>query len=359
MDSIFDLFPKNHFGESFEKVLDNAIKGESVAIYGMCGIGMQYAFQFIEKILREEYNFKYIIKIKGGMLGSNPLISIEKRIKEEFKIKSVESFIRSMSDQKIFILIDGLEKYTIEQKVHLLDYLDTLRKVSPGIVVNIVGLDMLMVTQEKDLLRKHSATFSSIYRLDLFDLEGTRRIIQANNKVYEWNIAQDNIPKIYNLSGGNPRLIKYISKTVFEYGSDLLNDVERIIKTELLSYKLETFVNIIFKLDLEDLKFLGIIDTDNNLFSPILDVAVSNYQIPNVDLIGKNLSKREGQIVSLLYFNKNRVVKREKIDYILQLNDQNYSLWASYKALNRLRKKLNKNFELKTIRDVGYSLIMK
>jgi hypothetical protein len=220
----------------------------------------------------------------------------------------------------------------------------------------VITLDYSLLTHNLDEFKRHSATISLLLRHPLFTEEQTKRVIDINNKLFEWKTPLNLTSKIHQLSGGNVHLIKYICKTIDIFGDDILNKPEKLITLEPLMLKLYVFIQSCLTLSLEHLKTLGIINEENKIFSPLVELSLKNYTLPSIDVLNLNLSKREKKILSMLYLNKGNTVSRETLDYLMNLNEDNYSLWGSYKAMDRLRKKVQKVFEIKTVRNEGYSL---
>jgi hypothetical protein len=57
--------------------------------------------------------------------------------------------------------------------------------------------------------------------------------------------------------------------------------------------------------------------------------------------------------------NRGRLVLRDTLDYMMGLDSDNYSLWTSYKVINRIKKKVFDYFDIKSVRDKGYYLEVK
>lgn len=102
-----------------------------------------------------------------------------------------------------------------------------------------------------------------------------------------------------------------------------------------------------------------IYDEKINLLNTILDINNCTYTINEKTI---SLTKKETQLLELLIRNKNQVIKKEQIlDKVWGFNNNveiaNVELYIFY-----LRKKIDfskSNLELKTIRGVGYSLIVR
>ena len=46
----------------------------------------------------------------------------------------------------------------------------------------------------------------------------------------------------------------------------------------------------------------------------------------------------------------------DNIANLMKMSDDNFSLWAIYKAISRLKPKVKNNFEIKNIKGKGYML---
>jgi hypothetical protein len=251
----------------------------------MYGVGVQYTLKFLEKQLREVYHFDNVFHFKGGIIKDDPVKAVKEIITQRFSlpISHFDSLISTVDDRNKWLLIfDDLENINKKEIFLLLDFLDSLRKVSPENIVNVIALDSPLLTSDFREFKLHSTTISSLIRLDLFNEEGTRKVIEINNKFYKWDIPEDLSAQIHYLTGGNARLIKYLCKTLSEYGVELVNDPEKLIHLQPLSLKLETFAQICFSLNLEDLKLLGIINNKAKVFSPLVEGYINEYTLPNI-----------------------------------------------------------------------------
>lgn len=351
--TIFDLIPYDHFGEIQMKVMKQINNGESCLIYGMYGSGIQYFLKHLS--MRLQSLNRNVIFLRGSLFQENAIEEIKNNILKISKKKDLTEALNYFNDdRKLYIFIDGFQ--LIKNVAEVLHFLGAIRKTNPHNIINIIGSDQSYLVELKEFFIKNDSAISSVNRLGLFDIVGVRKMININNEFFGWNIPVTFADKILKLSGGNPRLIKYISKTLMEEGIHTIDNYKFLSSHPLIESKLNKFVDILFKYDIDNLKNLLIINDNGNLFSELLKYKVENYELPNLSELFPEFTNRERKVFSYLFINKGKLVSSQKMDFIFNLVDNSYSLWASYKAINRLKQKISGRFELRNIKGKGYIL---
>lgn len=350
---IFELIPYDHFGETQLKIMRDLRNGESCLIYGMNGSGVQYFLRLTEKRLLAMS--KHVLFFRGSLIQNDAVAVISNEIVRLAKKENLNDALNTFKpENKLYIFIDKFQQ--IKNTEELLNFLGTIRKTNPHNVVNVIGTDQSYLGELANYFKKNDSAISAVYRLIPFDIVGVRKMITINNQFFNWQIPIDYAEKLLKLSGGNPRLVKYISKVLMEEGLNQIDDKELLANHTLLEPKLTKFIEILFQFDISDLKTLNIINEKGELFSELVKYKVENYEIPNLEELFPELTNRERKVFSYLFINKGRLVSTQKMDFIFNLIDDSYSLWASYKAINRLKKKLEGRFELKNVKGRGYIL---
>jgi DNA-binding response OmpR family regulator len=70
------------------------------------------------------------------------------------------------------------------------------------------------------------------------------------------------------------------------------------------------------------------------------------------------LSKSEARLMGYLIMNKGKLVDKDKIFFLMGGKEEEFSLWAIYKTISRLKKKLKGKLEIRVIKDKGYTVEM-
>jgi hypothetical protein len=191
-------------------------------------------------------------------------------------------------------------------------------------------------------------------RMPLFDLKGTKRILEINQDYFGYKVPDEATKEVYRLSGGNPALIKHLGKFVSEMGEKALNNLEFMINYPSLEIKLESVAKVIISEDRTVLEKMGIIDTGGQLFSPLVGYYLKGYEIENQKMLLPELSPREGKIFLFLLANRGTLVTKDRIGFLMNLTDDNFSMWAIYKTISRLKIRLRDKYEIKAVKDKGY-----
>ncbi len=298
--------------------------------------------------------------MRSAELATDPVGIARLRFEEHFKVDSPSGLAKQLSkltlEHRLYVFIDYLNLITIENQLLLMDYLVTLKDCAFGNLVLVLVLDSLLITKYREKMYKHNLPINSFVKLDSFDHEGTKHIIEINNKLYNWHIPLDLSKKVFELTGGNPRLTKYVCKTLEDNSLEFIDKPSEMVKLDPLAMKLGLYAQYFWELELDHLKMLGMINAENKVFSQLVEIFLSRFSTSEVDNLVTGLSRKEKQVLSILILNKGRLVPRDKIDFLLNLNADNYSLWASYKAMDRLKKKVKEFYRIITVRDQGYRI---
>ena len=75
-----------------------------------------------------------------------------------------------------------------------------------------------------------------------------------------------------------------------------------------------------------------------------------------VKQIFSNLTKQESRLLTYLLENANAIVSIDKMAELIEMTDEDFSLWAIYKLISRLKVKIKKYFEIINHKGNGYIL---
>lgn len=355
MRSIFELIPESQFGEVYRQVKADVYSGQSVCVYGMLGCGVQYFLRVMELHLKAEQSIRDVLFLRGTLLRKNPENVIRKRIcmLQKTPLSDFDKALeRYVPEKKLCVIFDGPQY--VENPDSFFTFLKDIRKTNPSSISIVIGTYHHIYGILHDVLLQVPGAISSFRRIGLYEEEVTRQILLRNNDFYKWSVPLELCGKIHELSGGNPRLTKYIGKAVDEMGPEILNDLDDLCKYPLLEVRLSEFANLLFEMDPASVAKLQIVNGNGRLFSPLFERFLLNFEIPHVDDLALGLSKKERRLFSFFYINRGRLVTKDQLEYMLGLVGDNYSLWAGYKAVERLKKKLEHRYLLRVIKGSGY-----
>ena len=176
-----------------------------------------------------------------------------------------------------------------------------------------------------------------------------------NEKYYGWKIDEAIHKEIFALSGGIPRFIKHICKNIAERGINIENP-ETFFGDPAIIFELDYLTKMTMKLSKKDLQKLALLNEWGQMKSKLLDIYFKKYKNRVVEQLYPALSDLEARIVTYFYENKDCVVSIEKLGDLFEVSGHEFSLWAIYKLISRVKSKLKDNFEIKNVRKRGYML---
>ncbi|MFA4826667.1 MAG: helix-turn-helix domain-containing protein [Candidatus Shapirobacteria bacterium] len=342
MEELINKFPADHFGKIMDKVLGYVRVGEGVGVYGMPGGGLKYFLRLAKKRLEED--------------GGTRVVFIECRAEAEGLEEKLRLLLEAGKDEKKTIVILSEIQYLWKKQMGVLSMLLTKRKS----LWNHANLGLL-ASGNGEVMEKEGeyGSFAGVMlgtwlKLPLFDLKGTERMWKINKEYYGFDYPLVLAKRVFELSGGHAGLVKHIGKAVDDWGETALKDEEKLLSYPAVRINLEELTKTVTTSSELILSELGIIDTKGELFSPLLKKYLKNYQNEWVAANMPQLTAQEKKIASFLIANKNRIVDKDQIAFLMGLSEETFSLWAIYKAISRLKKKTIGEYELKTIKGRGY-----
>ncbi|OGM18589.1 hypothetical protein A2686_01700 [Candidatus Woesebacteria bacterium RIFCSPHIGHO2_01_FULL_38_10] len=337
--SYHEILGNDYFGNLYQKIIASLTRGENVCISVISGFGTKTLFNFLDFNIRKDRLFEQVLVFDP---------EIEKDNLVEFTRKAILKF----PNKSRLIIVRFFEQS--EHKRETLEKLDSLRRRTPKSLVFLVFTDHSAVTETGEYQAKSTIFFTGIYYMEPFSKLQCEKMIKSLNFFYGWHISEKSYEKIFNLSGGIPRLVKYICKEIYESKTPIDN-LEKFINSPQISFQLELLTKLLIKLSKENLERLGLTE-NGKIKSKILKIYFQNYQNEIVVQIFSNLSKKESKILTFFLENLSTVISIDKIADLIEMADEDFSLWAIYKTISRLKVKVKKHFNIKNFKGQGYLL---
>ncbi len=335
----YKTLPKNYFDNLYCKVSYELTHGHNVCISVIRGGGARTIFNFLYNLIQENKLF-------------DEIYIYDPEIDETNLVDLIRTYNTNTNKQKL-IIIRSFEKLDDKQKI--LAQVDGLVSQTPE-ALTILGItDHTAITAPNDYQSTAAIFFSSIIYVPPFDIKSSYVMIETLEKFYGWGINRNLYQKIYKLSGGLPRVIKYIVKDIAEGFGDIGNE-ERFLKTTQINFQMERLAKLLITLPINQLKELGLLNSQGFLKSKLLKLFLSKYISETITELFPSLTNTESKILSYLFENQERPLSLDKTAGIINMTDENFSLWAIYKTISRIRPKIKKYFDLRNYKGRGYFL---
>lgn len=359
MKDIFTALPKNHFGETMERTIRALISGESVCVYCMPGGGMHYFLKVAQRILQEDHQNIKTFFFDGCLYPTGLNRVVRQTLFQELHFNSQVDFYQQLQaflkTQKIIILL-GYANEVLERQPKTLEYLLKLRDFYPTRLAVLSNCNHSIISDFDKYFSLGKTIFSNLIKIPPFDQEGTKRILETNREILGYKFSSSAVKKIYQLSGGNPSLIKHLGKCVDDLGEKVLSRPETLINYPSLKIKLNDINEVVLSESGNVLIQIGIISEKGQIFSPLVANYYKNYELENIGEIMPGLTPQEKRILTFFLKNKGKVINKDRIFMLMKLSEEEYSLWAIYKAISRLKSKIKEKYHLKALKDQGYVL---
>ena len=336
----FETLPKDYFGDLYQKVSSSLTKGENVCISVIPGFGEKTIFNFLT------FNFRND-KLFDGIYVYDP----------ELEAENLTDFCKKIESKKTaknkLIIIRFFEQ--VDDKPHVLEKLDSIRRKNPKNLIYLV-----ITNQEAYLNPSSHQAISTVFFSELkfiypFNIGQTKKMIDSLKNYYGWKINPSIYREIYRLSGGVPRIIKYLTKELYE-SRIKLTDKDKLIQIPQIEFQLRFLTNILITLSQNRLQILGLIDEKSHLKSSLLKYYLKNYISEIITRLYPQLGNTETKVLSFFSENEGKIIGMDNIANLMKMSDDNFSLWAIYKVISRLKPKVKNNFEIKNIKGKGYML---
>jgi len=334
----YKTLPKDYFDNLYTRVADKLTHNQNVCISVIRGGGARTIFNHLNNYLLED-------KLFGEIKVFDP----------EIEDVNLTDFIKTLVDtprQRLVIIISFEQ---ISDKQIVLTKLDSLRRRHPELLTFLAITDHNVITNPESYQTTSSIFFSDIIYVPPFNRIQTEKMINTLTYFYGWEIKPNIVDKIYNLSGGNPRLIKYFCKEVSESNYPISN-FEKFILVPQINFQLNLISKLLITTPVSKLDLLGLTDKEGKIISQLVRYYLKNYKSDIINALYPALGNTEAKIASFLIESEGRVVSIDKIANLVKMTDDNFSLWAIYKMISRLKPKLKNNFKIHNIKGRGYLL---
>ena len=145
--SYHETLPKNYFGNLYQKVTENLIRGENVCISVISGFGVKTLFNFLDFNIRKDNLFDEVF-IYDPEIESKTLVEFTRRILLDFPDKNKLIVARFFEQTK--------------NKKKALEKLDSLRRRAPKSMVFLVLTDHSATTNLTVYQAKSTVFFTEI-----------------------------------------------------------------------------------------------------------------------------------------------------------------------------------------------------
>jgi len=352
-ESIIKKLPVDHFGIT-QEVINNLSSGQCGGIYGIPGYGMDFFAKHIALHMRERYPEIKIILLNLNLENKKTHV-LEKELAHLLGVAKIDdvNLRQKLNTNRVLVILSEVYHPNYPK---LFKMLKAICAINQKHFTVLVVASHTLLTQAKEYLTHDEGIFTPLKRIDPFDLEGVRRIIRINNEEYHWNIPLKHTKKIFFLSGGNPALVKYICMAIYEESELILNHLDKLSVFQPLNFRLSEIAQLTIKLSIEQQLQLGILNNNGTLFSGLLAEFLKDHELEGLDLMFPDLTKTDRRILTLFIQNPNRIIDKEQLSLVLEQSVDNYSEWAIYKAVARLRDKVRDKYTIRTLKGRGWRL---
>ncbi|HQF36327.1 MAG TPA: helix-turn-helix domain-containing protein [Candidatus Dojkabacteria bacterium] len=305
-------------------------------------------FQFWDDAFKNKFN-SAIYTIPG--LGGGYMGQLYSNLK---KINYINNLQYKISEANI-VNLDLLSQDNIKLYNQIL--VNSQNKISNRNCSFIINNPTLFKEENQAEFQRH---IYQIFWMRAKNLEETKFYINELNI----NFTQSQINEVYELSGGIPRLIKFLC-----FNKELLgNPIETICANQTLNALIQTTIDSIKITDNNELKLMNLINAEG-WKSKIVDYLIKDLNNKNINItINKDLSFLENDTPSktnltvtekeiLLLLIQKTTISRDDISEIKwgKDEDQKFSYWAINKTITRLNSKLEK-YIIKPLYKSGYTI---
>lgn len=330
---------RTYLDNLYGRVVKRLKQGGSVCVSILEGCGETTFLNFFLRLSREDKLFDKIYYFDAAIENHGLLDFISSKIQEDGREKLL--IIRSFED--------------IEDKQGTLEKLNNFKRPHPKGLIFLIITDHTGITYPERYLAKTTPLFSERFQIVAFDEKNTEETIISNCQYFGWEVEKTLFGEIYRLSGGIPLLVRHICRGLVEDHLRIGN-IEQFKKDPSVLFQLNYLTGLLIRLTKDQLFNLGLVDEKGKIESSLLKDHFHNYQVELANRLHPNLSFREAKVFSYLYENEGQVVTIDKIADLMEMSDLNYSLWAIYKLISRLKQKVENNFEIANVKSRGYIL---
>ena len=352
--SIIEKLPEKHFRKITEEVLHNLLNGQCTGIYGIPGYGMDYFAKQIALLLEKKFPQIRTILLNPE-LDNNKIKVLYKELSLFLKTTKIDEISVShyLENNKIIVILS--EVYHWKHK-DLFKFLSAVRELNQQNFTVLTVADYTLYKYTNKYLETANNLFTPLRKIHNFDLSGVKRIIKINNEEYKWNTPLNLARKILFLSGGNPALVYCVCMAMYYEGEKILDHPEKLVKYQPLNFRLSEIAKLITILTVEEQIHLGILNNNGTVFSELLSTYIKEIEFEGMDKLFPDLTKTERKILTIFVQNKGKVIDKDQLSIILGQRADTYSEWAIYKAVARVRDKIENRYVIKTLKGRGWRM---
>ncbi|MDO8488211.1 MAG: helix-turn-helix domain-containing protein, partial [bacterium] len=262
------------------------------------------------------------------------------------------SLFKSQPGKKL-VVVSAFEK--ISAKNSILEKLHQLRQPTMAGLTYLVISDHTVVTNSSQYLAESTPFFSHHFLLTPFDQKQTEIMVKYNDDFYGWKTPLASLSRLFELSGGIQRFTKHMCKLVSERHVSL-DQVDELLLDPSIMFQLQLLTKIISQSTKLQLMTLGIVNQAGQFKSQLLQ----KYLAANYDSLVlqyyPSLTPLESKLFALLHQNQNQVVTMDRVGDVLELLGCEFSPWAIYKLVSRLKPKVAPQYKINSIKGRGYLL---
>lgn len=349
----------NLLGEFGYKILNEVNRKQNVSIYSLPGIGLDtIAKEIVREFLNQSQKNRVInIYPHESSLSNNNEIS--KLLIEKYTLEnpSEDSYFSSINDLmnyfgkeklRLLVVLNKINRYKFISELD--DYLYYLYKGSSGRVTTLVTeVSAKESINPINKLLSNRFCFKGFTDEDVFTSLVNRIRVQMDG-LSSKKLSKDDVDNIFSLTFGHAGLTKEIIKG----GSTEIQDLNPNITNRLNSTLQQLDRDKISWEDRENLEKLGI--TNNGVLGGLYDSYLKKFPYKNTNAI-KNLTSTEEEIFRFLNNQPDFVSVDLILNHLEKTKFDTQSMWALYKHINNLKKKLEKeNIIIESKRNSGYKI---
>lgn len=351
---IIKKLPEDHFGEITHEVISYLTNGKCIGVYGLPGYGMDFFARQIKYLVKKNNPETAVIHL-NLQFENNKVQVLQRRFswlinKPEIDEMDIAEYLKN---RKVLVILGETHSYKYPK---LFRQLYTLHSTNQKNFTILTIANYTLYKHKLKYMENGKLIFSSTELIKNFDKSGVRRIVRINNEEHNWGIPLEMTEKIYELTGGNPALVRALSVAIYEEGEQILDYPQKIIRQQPLNFRLTELANLIPVLSIDEQIHLGLLNENGKIFCKLLEDHLKNEKSEKTYLFSQ-LTDSEEKLFQVFLDNPGKIINKDQISLILNQTVDSYSEWAIYKAVQRLRNKIEKEgYKISTLKGKGWLL---
>jgi hypothetical protein len=333
-----NTLPRDYFDDLFEKVFASLKKDGNVCVAAVDGGGGKTFYNYFLKKASEKKFFRNISSYDPEVEKDNITTFVNENLKPNGRTLFIFRYFQRENNKK-----------------GVLESLASIKYLHSGKVNYLVFTDQTLLTQPNSYIAQSTAFFLDRFYIQPFDFKKSSEMIKLNCDFYGWEVKPSIYRRIHELSGGIPRLNKYIAKVIAESPEGKVSQ-EKMLLNPNIYFQLDQYNKLLLELSKENLILIGLTDEKGKIKSALLKKYFENYQNDVLKSLLPRLSPFERRFLTFFYERKGEIVSIDKIGDLYEMAGREFSPWATYKLISRLRPKIKKFFKLESVKGQGYLL---